>query len=334
MNGPSIGVIGAGSWGTALSNHLATKGFNIDLWARREELCKGIRETHRNPDYLPEIELSPLISPTTSIEETVSGKDIILLALPTHAIRSVLSTACPAISKGAIIVSTTKGIEEDTLLTPSGIIEDVLSDTEIEGIVSLSGPSFAKEVGQRLPTAVCAASCRKDIAEEIQRVFNTEYFRVYTNTDLIGVELGGALKNIIAIAAGICDGLRLGNNSRAALITRGLAEIRRLGVTMGARAETFSGLSGLGDLVLTCTGVLSRNHYVGTMLAQGHPLQQILSGMKMVAEGVKTTRSAYMLSRKLKVDMPITDKVYGILYNNDDPKKAVINLMTRELKEE
>lgn len=333
MKGVEIGVLGAGSWGTTLANHLALKGFRVHLWVRREGLCKRIEEERENPDYLPGVSLSSLILPTTSLEEAVREKRVIVVAIPTHGLRNIMERINPFISD-AIIVSTTKGIEEGSLLTPAGIVRKTIKGERIRGIVTLSGPSFAKEVILKLPTAVTAASEDKEVAEKVQRLFTTTYFRVYTNTDTLGVELGGALKNVIAIAAGIGDGLGLGANSRAALITRGLAEIVRLGTRMGARKETFFGLSGLGDLVLTCTGELSRNHHVGIMLGKGYALSEILSRMKMVAEGVKTARSAYTLARKMNVEMPITEKVYAVLYGGQSPKEAVLELMTRELKAE
>ena len=328
-----IGILGAGSWGTTLANHIASKGMKVTLWARRVDVCENIKKRLENPDYLPGIRLSSHIKPTTSLKEAVQGKELLITAIPTYGLRNVMLSAEDVLSK-PVILSTTKGIEESSLLTPSQIIYKSLPLDKFKGIGVLSGPSFAKEVCSRLPTAVTAASEDRAIAELVQNTFNTEYFRVYTNSDVTGVELGGALKNIIAIAAGIADGLGLGGNSRAALITRGLAEITRLGIEMGAKAETFSGLSGLGDLVLTCTGALSRNRHVGMMLGRGHTLKKILKEMNMVAEGVKTTRSARELSEKLKVEMPITKEVYNVLYGEKSPKDAVIQLMMRGLRQE
>ncbi|MFQ5900729.1 MAG: NAD(P)H-dependent glycerol-3-phosphate dehydrogenase [Thermodesulfobacteriota bacterium] len=328
-----IGVIGAGSWGTTLANLLARKGFNVSLWVRRTKLCKSIAEKHENLEYLPDVRLSPDIIPTTSLEESIR-KDIVILSLPSHRIRDIIKNVRDSISQDTIIVNTSKGIEEDSLFTVSQVLKDVLSDVSYQGLAVLSGPSFAREVSKRLPAAVCIASENKKVASMVQSIFNTPYFRVYTNLDVMGVEIGGALKNVIAIASGICDGLSLGNNGRAALITRGLAEITRLGISMGARPETFSGLSGLGDLLLTCTGTLSRNHHVGFRLGKRGRLEDILSGMNMVAEGVRTTKAAYLLAKRYDIDMPITKQVYHILYKNKSPREAVMELMERELKRE
>ncbi len=326
-----IGVLGAGSWGTTLANHLALKGHEVDLWVRREELCRRIETERENREYLPDIKLSSLISPTTSLKKAVEGKNVLVTAIPTHVLRSILMEVKDLVT-GTILVSATKGIEEGSLLTPSGIIKEVMG--EVVEVVVLSGPSFAREVAMKLPTAVTSACRDESAAREIQSLFTTSYFRVYTATDVLGVELGGALKNVIAIAAGIGDGLGLGTNSRAALITRGLAEMVRLGTRMGARKETFFGLSGLGDLVLTCTGELSRNRHVGFMLGKGHGLEEILSRMRMVAEGVRTARSARTLARRLGVEMPITERVHSILYEGQKPREAVLELMAREPKPE
>ena len=331
MRGMAIGVLGAGSWGTTLANHLALKGHPVHLWVRREELCKRIEEEGENPDYLPGVKLSPLVMPTTSLEEAIMDKRFVVIAIPTHGMRRILQDAAPFLS-GAMVVSTTKGIEEGSLLTPTMVLREVVDG--LKGIAVLSGPSFAKEVADRLPTAVTVASEDRVMAEEIQALFTTPYFRVYTSTDVLGVELGGALKNVIAIAAGIGDGLGLGASSRAALITRGLAEMVRLGTRMGARVETFFGLAGLGDLVLTCTGELSRNHYVGVMLGRGYTLPAILSDMKMVAEGVRTARSVHDLAAREGVEMPISERVYRVLYCGLSPREAVLELMTRGLKAE
>ncbi len=326
-----IGVLGAGSWGTTLANHLALKGHEVDLWVRREELCRRIETERENREYLSDIKLSSLISPTTSLKKAVEGKNVLVTAIPTHVLRSILMEVKDLVT-GTILVSATKGIEEGSLLTPSGIIKEVMG--EVVEVVVLSGPSFAREVAMKLPTAVTSACRDEGAAREIQSLFATSYFRVYTATDVLGVELGGALKNVIAIAAGIGDGLGLGTNSRAALITRGLAEMVRLGTRMGARKETFFGLSGLGDLVLTCTGELSRNRHVGFMLGKGHGLEEILSRMRMVAEGVRTARSARTLARRLGVEMPITERVHAILYEGQKPREAVLELMAREPKPE
>jgi glycerol-3-phosphate dehydrogenase (NAD(P)+) len=332
--GLQIGVIGAGSWGTTLANLLAKKGFSTTLWVYEEELIESIATNRENHLYLPGIELDGKILPTQSLQEACHNKDLLVNVTPSQVVRGVIQQIKNSLSPQSMVVSASKGIENDTLLTMSEVIRETLSLNEKNRIAVLSGPSFAQEVSREIPTAVTIASENKGRAQQLQKIFSTHYFRVYTNHDVIGVEIGGSLKNVIALAAGISDGLHFGYNTRAALITRGLAEISRLALKMGASPLTLSGLSGLGDLVLTCTGELSRNRAVGLKLGQGMGLDQILKEMKMVAEGIKTTRSAYDLSKKLRVPMPITEQVYNILYRNKDPKEAVTELMTRDLKVE
>ena len=327
-----IGVIGAGSWGTTLANLLALKGHKVILWVRRPELCKSIQEKQENIDYLPGIKLSRNIIPTNSLKDSV--KDVTVLALPSHGLRKISTEIRNYLSNNTTLVSTIKGIEAETLFTVSQLLADVFHDQRLPDFAVLSGPSFAVEVCDKLPTAICVSSEKEDVAQKVQQLFNTPQFRVYTNSDVIGVELGGALKNVLAIATGICDGLSLGENSRAALITRGLTEMIRLGVKMGAKVETFSGLSGLGDLILTCTGKSSRNHTVGFRLGKGEQLDEILSTMNMVAEGVRTAKAVHSLTKKYNLEMPICDQVYSILYENKSPKTAVFELMTRGLKGE
>lgn len=329
-----IGVIGAGSWGTTIANLLALKGYGVTLWVYEADLCEKIKETGENSVYLPGITLSGNIKPTGSIEEASSGMELIVSAAPAQVVRRVISTAVPYISKDAVIVSLSKGIEEGTLMLMSDLLEDVLPERLHKGLSFLSGPSFAREVAQKMPTAVVIASGNRDAALKAQEVFTTEYFRVYTHDDVTGVELGGAVKNVIAIATGISDGLGFGYNTRAALITRGLAEISRLGIKMGANPLTFSGLAGLGDLVLTCTGELSRNRTVGYKIGKGMTLEEATGDMKMVAEGVATSRAVYHLSKKIGVEMPITEHVYKILYERLPAKEAVISLMSRGSKGE
>lgn len=333
-NMENISVIGSGSWGTTLANVLAEKGFNVSLWIREEELYQIIRKTMENTIFLPGIKLAQNITPTNSITEAVKNKTIIICAIPSHGVRDIFKDVAGFLSKETIIVSASKGLEQETLLTVSQILKQALPKTLHKNLAVLSGPSFAKEVSLKLPTALCIASNKKVVAEKLQQTFNTKYFRVYTNTDMIGVELGGALKNVIAIAVGISDGLNLGMNARAALITRGLAEMTRLGVKMGAKPATFAGLSGLGDMVLTCTGELSRNRSVGIMIGKGRKLHDILSEMKMVAEGVLTAKAAYGLAIKYNVEMPIVKQVYSVLYEDKSPLDAVMDLMMRRLKEE
>ncbi|MBI5212132.1 MAG: NAD(P)-dependent glycerol-3-phosphate dehydrogenase [Nitrospirae bacterium] len=325
-----ISVIGAGSWGTTLASLLGEKGYDVTLWTHETDLAERINKERVNNLYLPDIALSHNLKATNDIAEAVSTSRYIVNVVPTQYIRPVFTQAKQYIKEDSIIISAAKGIEIETLLTPSMLLKEILG----KPVSIISGPSFAKEVALRLPTAVTLATEDKKTGLLLQEIFNTDYFRVYTHDDIIGVEIGGALKNVIAIAAGICDGLGLGHNSRAALITRGLSEIARLGLSMNAREITFSGLSGLGDLVLTCTGPLSRNYNVGCKLGQGQKLSEIVSGTIHVAEGVTTTRAAYDLSKKHNIDLPITEQVYLALYKEKPPKEAVKDLMNRTLKSE
>jgi len=325
-----IAVIGAGSWGTTLACLLSGKGYDVSLWVHDATLAEKIKETRTNNAYLPDITIPDNIKVTTSIEEALKSARYILNAVPAQYVRAVFSKGLYYIPKEAIIVSLSKGIERGTLLTVSALLKKLSS----RPVAVLSGPSFAKEVIKKLPAAVTLAIDEKDNAYLLQEVFNIDNFRVYTHDDIIGVEIGGALKNVMAIASGISNSLGLGNNARASLITRGLAEMTRLGVAMGARAKTFSGLSGIGDLVLTCTSVLSRNYTVGTQLGKGLQIRDIVKEMKYVAEGVTTAESAYELAKKFNVEMPIVEQVYGVIYEARDPLKAVRNLMERSLKTE
>jgi glycerol-3-phosphate dehydrogenase (NAD(P)+) len=329
-----IGVVGAGSWGTALANLLALKGYAIDLWAYEKEVAEQIQAEKENRLFLPDIKLSPNLRATHILAEAVSGKDLILLVVPSHVMRQTAEQLTPHILESAVLVSASKGIENKTHLTMTGVLKACLPKIPASQLGVLSGPSFAREVAQMFPTAVTAASEALVVAELIQNVFATPFFRVYTNDDVIGVELGGSVKNVIAIAAGVIDGLGLGFNTRAALITRGQTEIRRLGIALGANPRTFTGLAGIGDLILTCTASLSRNYTVGIKIGKGMKLNEILAEMRMVAEGVKNARSVYNLSRKIGVEMPISHEMYHILYDDLPPKEAVYRLMTRELKHE
>jgi len=329
-----IGVVGAGSWGTALANLLATKGYAVDLWVYEASVRDEILEHGENRVFLPGITLSSQLRPWNDIADVVTGKDLVLTVVPSHLVRQVAGKMAPHISTDAIIVSASKGIENKTFLTMTRVLGDMLQNTRKENIAVLSGPSFAFEVARTMPTVVTVASSDLKVAETIQHIFATPFFRVYTNDDPIGVELGGSVKNVIAIAAGIIDGLGLGLNTRAALITRGQTEIRRLGLKMGANPRTFTGLAGIGDLILTCTGDLSRNHTVGKRIGQGEKLADILSGMKMVAEGIKTSESVYNFSRSLGVEMPICHEIYHVLYDDVSPEDALFRLMTRDLKKE
>ena len=329
-----VAVVGAGSWGTALANLLAEKGLDVDLWVREEEVLTQIRDKRRNELFLPGFRLSERLRPVRTFEEALSGKEVALLAIPSHVFREVLVSIKPFLPPGTSLVIATKGIENHTLMIMSQVAGEVLDEGYMDRFACLAGPSFAREVAQQYPTAVTVACGDRDHAGRLQRLFSADFFRVYAGDDLIGTQLGGALKNVIAIAAGAADGLKFGENARAALITRGLAEITRLGVAMGSNPHTFAGLAGLGDLVLTCTGDLSRNRTVGLKVGAGLHLEEITRSMRMVAEGIKTARSAYELSQKMGVAMPITREVYRILYEGKDPKDAVRELMLRDLKTE
>lgn len=325
-----ISVIGAGSWGTALSILLAEKGYDVSLWTYEQELAEEMERDRVNRLYLPEASLPDNVRTTHRLNRALHRSRYVICAVPTQFVRQVFREAVGHIEKGAVIVSASKGMEKGTLLTVSSILKEL---THHETAV-ISGPSFAKEVIRKLPTAVTLAVQHRETGLLLQEIFNTDYFRVYTHQDVLGVELGGALKNVIAIASGISDGLGLGLNARATLITRGLAEITRLGVKMGADAKTFSGLSGMGDLVLTCTGNLSRNYTVGYKIGRGMKLKDILSEMRAVAEGVETSVSACELAVKYGVEMPIVEQVCLMLHKDKPPQAAVRELMTRPLKEE
>jgi glycerol-3-phosphate dehydrogenase (NAD(P)+) len=329
-----IGVVGAGSWGTALANHLASKGFKIDLWAYEDEVKDQIMDCKENKLFLPGVLLSSNIIPSNNIAEVVSGKGIVLTVVPSHLVRETAEKFSDHLLPDTIIVSASKGIENKTYLTMTQVLKESLPHIPEEQIAVISGPSFAKEVARGVPTVVTVASKNMGTACLLQHVFASPLFRVYTSEDTIGVEIGGAVKNVIAIACGIVDGQKMGLNTRAAMITRGLAEIQRLGLNLGANPLTFAGLSGVGDLILTCTGELSRNHTVGKQLGEGKTLNEILSEMRMVAEGVKTARSVYNLAKKLDVEMPICSEVYSILYEGNSPEEAGERLMARELKPE
>lgn len=327
-----ISVIGAGSWGTALTHLLAAKGVRVRLWGHEEEVICQIRDSRTNKTFLPGVRLPSSVMPTTSLKEALEDAHTVLAVVPTQFIRGTFRKASRWLRKGTTVVSASKGIEHRSLLTASEIFTELFGSGIRQAV--LSGPSFAREVAKAAPTAVTLATEDDNEAVRLQRLFNSPYFRVYTHRDIIGVELGGALKNVMAIAAGISDGLGLGHSARAALITRSLAEMIRLGVALGADERTFSGLSGLGDLVLTCTGELSRNRTVGFKLGSGMKLKDILESMLMVAEGVATSKSAYRLAEKAGVEMPIVAEVYKVLYRGKSPATAVRHLMSRSLKVE
>jgi glycerol-3-phosphate dehydrogenase (NAD(P)+) len=325
----TVAVLGAGSWGTALALVLADNGHEVRLWGHNEEHVNEINQTHMNKKYLPEIQLPQSIIGYYSLTQVLEGVEIIVLAVPTKAIREVLRNMIEVRSEPITIVHVSKGIEPDTLLRISEIIEQEVPQSLLKDIVVLSGPSHAEEVSLRHPTTVSVSSKDMEAAEAIQDLFINNNFRVYTNPDIIGVEIGGALKNIIALAAGISDGLGYGDNAKAALMTRGLAEIARLGTKMGANPLTFSGLAGIGDLIVTCTSVHSRNWRAGNLLGKGQSLEEVLNNMGMVVEGVRTTKAAYQLSQKYEVSMPISNALYDVLFNHVNPKDAVDSLMGR-----
>ncbi|MEJ9210181.1 NAD(P)H-dependent glycerol-3-phosphate dehydrogenase [Bacillus smithii] len=325
----TITVIGAGSWGTALSMVLADNGCHVRLWGHNPQQIVEINEHHTNKKYLPKVTLPENIKGFASMEEALNDVELIVLAVPTKAIREVVRQMVEVLVKPITLVHVSKGIEPDTLMRISEMIEEEMPSRLLTDLVVLSGPSHAEEVSLRQPTTVTVSSKNIKAAEKIQKLFMNQHFRVYTNPDMIGVEIGGALKNVIALAAGISDGLGYGDNAKAALITRGLAEIARLGTKMGANPLTFSGLAGLGDLIVTCTSVHSRNWRAGNLLGKGKNLNEVLENMGMVVEGVRTTKAAYQLSQNYNVKMPITTALYHVLFHNYDPKKAVDELMTR-----
>lgn len=329
-----VGVIGAGSWGTTLANLLAKKNLDVMLWVYEADLAARLPKTGVNDLYLPEVKLDQRLRFTNDLNTVADRCQALVLVPPSQVMREVIKGIEATLPTDCLLVSASKGIENETLLTMSEVLSEVFGKGVAERCAFLSGPSFAKEVAAELPTAVAVASASGELAARTQELFSTDYFRVYTNPDVIGLELCGALKNVIALAAGVSDGLGFGYNTRAALITRGLVEMARLGKAKGAQAETFAGLAGMGDLVLTCTGDLSRNRSVGIELGRGRSLEDILGTMRMVAEGVKTTLSAFQLAEKLGVEMPITGQMHEILYAGKDPRQAVTDLMMRDLKSE
>lgn len=329
-----IAVLGGGSWGTTLANLLAKAGHDVMLWVYEADLVERLRAKRENDLYLPGITLSERLGYTNDVAEAVCDCGLLLLVPPSQVLRRVFTAACAHLPEDALVVSASKGIENDSLLLMSEVIAQVGPEGIGQRSAYLSGPSFAREVAAEMPTAVAVASASEAVAARVQQVFSTDYFRVYTNNDVIGVELGGALKNVIALAAGVSDGLGFGYNTRAALITRGLAEITRMAVAKGGRQETLAGLAGMGDLVLTCTGDLSRNRSVGIELGRGRSLTEVLQGMNMVAEGVKTCLSAWQLAQRLGIETPIINQMYQILYCDKPAREAVIDLMGRDLKAE
>jgi glycerol-3-phosphate dehydrogenase (NAD(P)+) len=329
-----IGVVGAGGWGTALAKILADTGERVTLWCHGADSFRQIVETRENRAYLAGISLPAELTVTQSLGETVSNKRLVICAVPSHVVREVFSRAMDDLAQTTMILCGTKGLEEGSLKTMGELFVDLLGAGRKKNLAFLSGPTFALEVARMLPAAVTVAAADESIAKSIQQILSTQNFRVYTSADVIGVQIGGVVKNVIAIAAGISDGLSLGHNARAALITRGLAEMTRLAVRMKADPLTLAGLPGLGDLILTCTGDLSRNRAVGLQIARGRSLHEITASTRTVAEGVRNTRSLYALAERLGVDMPIVGQMYQVLYAGKEPADAVRDLMLRSLKPE
>lgn len=327
-------VIGAGSWGSAFARYLGRVKIPTRLWVREEEIYKELVKTRENRTFLPGFAFPASVTFSANIREAVLHGDILFIAVPSQFCRSVYAEIAPFLKDGQIVVSLTKGIDQKSLKRMSQVMEEVFHPHARPHLAVLSGPSFAREVAAGHPTALVVASRDPETAKTIQHLISSLTIRVYTSPDVTGVEIAGALKNVIAVAAGISDAMNFGLNSRAALITRGLVEITKIGLSLGAQKRTFSGLAGIGDLVLTCTGELSRNHFVGYQLGKGKPLAAILSRMKMVAEGVHTTDSARRLARAQGVEMPISNQIYRVLYRNKPPRKALQDLMSRALREE
>jgi glycerol-3-phosphate dehydrogenase (NAD(P)+) len=329
-----ISVLGAGGWGTTLAILLHYNGHRVSLWEYKRAYAKDLIKKRENTHYLPGIKIPKEISITHDLDESTVDKNLIVLAVPSQFLREVIKKIDRKDLEDAILVSVAKGIEKNSLMTVSQMLKDVHHFLDNSQLSVLSGPSHAEEVSQRIPTAVVAASLDEETSKAVQAAFMTSYFRVYSSTDILGVELGGAFKNVIAIGAGIIDGAGFGDNTKAAIMTRGVAEISRLGLAMGAQPETFAGLSGMGDLIVTCMSRHSRNRYVGEQIGKGKKLKEVLKSMEMVAEGVATSKSAMQLAVKYEIETPITTEVYKILYEDKDPIKATTDLMTRDMKTE
>ncbi len=326
----NIAVVGSGSWGTAMAVHLAKIGHSIDLWSWKKEECEAIEKHRENKEFLPGVKIPENVTLTYDIS-CVNAKDFIVLVSPSQAMRSVVKNMSTYAHKDSIIVILSKGLENGTLKTMSEVVSEELPENKI---VVMSGPSHAEEVSRDIPTANVAASDDINVARAVQTEFMNDYFRIYTGSDVLGVELGGAVKNVIALCAGIVDGIGFGDNTKAALMTRGMREISRLGVEMGAKEETFNGLAGIGDLIVTCTSMHSRNRRAGILIGQGYTLEEAIEKVHMVVEGVYSTKATYELAKKYNVDMPIVTEAYNVLFNCKNAKQAVIDLMNRGKKDE
>ncbi len=329
-----IGVIGSGSWGMTLAMQLLKNNNDVSVWFFDKSQYDEATTTHELKDFLPGISLPIELEFTMDLETAVRGKDVILLAVPSHVVRLTSGKIKPFVGRDTILVNVAKGIENDSLLRMSQVIQEVMGDANDRRICTLSGPTHAEEVSKGMPSTIVAGASNIDTAEKIQKIFFSDTLRVYTNTDIIGVELGGSLKNVIAISAGVLAGMGFGDNTLAALLTRGLFEITRLGVLLGAKEDTFAGLSGMGDLIVTCLSEHSRNRHVGFELGKGRKLEEILSEMKMVAEGVKTAKSVHQLGQKMQIELPISEQIYQVLFEGRSAKEAVITLMGRDPVEE
>ncbi len=327
---PNIAVIGSGGWGTAVAIHLNKKDYNVTLWSWKQEECDNIKRDKENKEFLPGVQVPDSISLTSDIS-CVKDKDLVVLVSPSKVIRSTAKSMAPYITDNTPVVILSKGIEDETLMTLSQVVEQEIPNARV---AALSGPSHAEEVARGIPTT-CVVACEDGgVAEYIQNIFMSESFRIYTNTDILGVELGGALKNIIALCAGVTDGVGFGDNTIAALMTRGIKEISRLGIKMGANLDTFYGLAGIGDLIVTCTSKHSRNRRAGVLIGEGCTLDEALEKVHMVVEGVYAAKAAYKLSLKYDVEMPIVTAAHNVLFNNVSPRDAIISLMTRDKKDE
>ena len=327
-----ISVLGTGSWGSEIGELLNQNGHEVIMWQRDAEKVKAMEVDRKHPFFV-DLTFSDEVKFTTDLDSAIKGSQLLVVAVPSHSVSELVSRAVEFIEDNVIIVNITKGLELDTLLTMSSVISEETVGKNVS-IVSLYGPSHAEEVVRKIPTTLVAASTEENASKKVQYIFSSRVLRVYTNTDILGLELGGSIKNVIAIAAGICDGIGFGDNTKAAILTRGIAEMTRLGVALGAQEKTFAGLSGIGDLFVTCSSKHSRNRYVGEEIGKGRKIDEILSEMKMVAEGVKTAKSVFQLCQKHNVDMPISCAVYNVLYNNKDPLESVSELMNRDLRSE